>query len=313
MTVQPATPEASEARKRLIAIGLMVLASVCFAALDATAKYLVDETNVPVAQVTWLRFATHVVFSAVVLWPFAFRPSLRSAKPLIQVVRSCFMIVTTVLNFIALKYLQLDQNVTIFFLTPMIVAALAGPILGEWVGWHRVLAIGAGFLGVLVVMHPGVGSFHWAMLLVLGATLGFALYNISTRYLAAVDPPAVTQTYTPLVGLLVMTPFGLAAWQWPQEWWLWILFAGLGFWGGLGHWLLILAHRAAPAPVLAPYMYLGLIWMSFAGYWVFGDIPTTWTLGGGAIVIVAGLYLLARERKSLGGAKAGPASDVDPV
>ncbi len=105
MTVEPATAEASDARKRLIAIGLMVLASVCFAALDATAKYLVDETNVPVAQVTWLRFATHVVFSAVALWPFAFRPSLRSAKPLIQVVRSCFMIVTTVLNFIALKYL----------------------------------------------------------------------------------------------------------------------------------------------------------------------------------------------------------------
>jgi drug/metabolite transporter (DMT)-like permease len=266
-----------------------------------------------VAQVTWLRFATHVVFSAVILWPFAFRPSLRSKKPVIQIVRSCFMIATTVLNFIALKYLQLDQMVTIFFLTPLIVAALAGPLLGEWVGWHRVLAIAAGFLGVLVVMHPGVGSFHWAMLLVLGATLGFAVYNISTRYLAAFDPPAVTQTYTPLVGLLVMTPFGLAAWQWPEEWWLWILFAGLGFWGGLGHWLLILAHRAAPAPVLAPYMYLGLIWMSFAGYLVFGDIPTAWTLGGGAIVIVAGLYLLGRERKTLGGRKGGPASDVDPV
>jgi drug/metabolite transporter (DMT)-like permease len=266
-----------------------------------------------VAQVTWLRFATHVLFSAVVLWPFAFRPSLRSAKPMIQVVRSCFMIATTVLNFIALKYLQLDQSVTIFFLTPLIVAALAGPLLGEWVGWHRVLAIAAGFVGVLVVMHPGIGSFHWAMLLVLGATLGFALYNISTRYLAAFDPPAVTQTYTPLVGVLVMTPLGLAGWQWPHDWWLWVLFAGLGFWGGLGHWLLILAHRAAPAPVLAPYMYLGLIWMSFAGYFVFGDIPTAWTLGGGAIVIVAGLYLLARERKSLGGAKGGPASDVDPV
>jgi len=313
MTLKPATTKASDARHRLIAIGLMVLASVCFAALDATAKYLVDETNIPVAQVTWLRFATHVLFSAVVLWPFAFRPSLRSAKPMIQVVRSCFMIATTVLNFIALKYLQLDQSVTIFFLTPLIVAALAGPLLGEWVGWHRVLAIAAGFVGVLVVMHPGIGSFHWAMLLVLGATLGFALYNISTRYLAAFDPPAVTQTYTPLVGVLVMTPFGLAAWQWPQEWWLWVLFAGLGFWGGLGHWLLILAHRAAPAPVLAPYMYLGLIWMSFAGYFVFGDIPTAWTLGGGAIVIVAGLYLLARERKSLGEAKGGPASDVDPV
>jgi drug/metabolite transporter (DMT)-like permease len=290
----------------------MSLATLCFATLDATAKYLVATKGVPVTQVVWLRFAGHVVFSALVLWPFALAPSLRSAKPPIQVIRSCFMILTTALNFVALKYLQLDQTVTIFFLTPLLVAALAGPLLGEWVGWHRVLAIIAGFAGVLVVMHPGLGAMHWAMLLVLGATFGYALYNIATRYLAGYDPASVTQTYTPLVGVLVMTPFALTAWQWPQDWWLWILFATLGFWGGLGHWLLILAHRIAPAPVLAPYIYLGLIWMSVAGFLVFGDVPTLWTLGGGGIVIVAGLYLLARERKTLGATKGGPAADVEP-
>lgn len=310
MTPRHAPSPPSDHRDTLKAIGLMILATVCFAALDATAKYLAAEKGIPTSQVTWLRFAGHVVFSALVLWPFALPPSLRSAKPLIQVIRSCFMILTTALNFIALKYLQLDQTVTIFFLTPLLVAALAGPLLGEWVGWHRMLAIVAGFIGVLVVMHPGLGEVHWAMLLVLAATVGYALYNVATRYLAAFDPPAVTQTYTPLVGVLVMTPFGLAAWQAPQEWWMWVLFASLGFWGGLGHWFLILAHRVAPAAVLAPYIYLGLIWMSVAGFLVFGDVPTLWTLGGGAIVILAGLYLLARERKMLGAAKGGPASDI---
>jgi drug/metabolite transporter (DMT)-like permease len=180
------------------------------------------------------------------------------------------------------------------------------------VGWHRVLAIVAGFLGVLVVMHPGLGEVHWAMLLVLAATVGYALYNIATRYLAAFDPASVTQTYTPLVGVLVMTPFGLAEWQSPDDWWLWVLFATLGFWGGLGHWFLILAHRIAPAPVLAPYIYLGLIWMSVGGFLVFGDVPTVWTLGGGGIVILAGLYLFARERKMLGATRGGPASEVGP-
>jgi drug/metabolite transporter (DMT)-like permease len=307
MTPHSAPSPPSDHRDTLKAIGLMVLATICFAALDATAKYLAAEKGIPTSQVTWLRFAGHVVFSALVLWPFALPPSLRSAKPLIQVIRSCFMILTTALNFIALKYLQLDQTVTIFFLTPLLVAALAGPLLGEWVGWHRMLAIVAGFVGVLVVMHPGLGEVHWAMLLVLAATVGYALYNVATRYLAAFDPPAVTQTYTPLVGVLVMTPFGLAVWQSPQEWWMWVLFATLGFWGGLGHWFLILAHRMAPAAVLAPYIYLGLIWMSVAGFLVFGDLPTLWTLGGGAIVIVAGLYLLARERKVT---KGGLASDI---
>lgn len=310
MTSPPSSGSHADPSQTLKAIGLMVLATVCFATLDATAKYLVDEVRVPVSQVVWLRFAGHVVFSAVVLWPFALRPSLRSAKPWVQIVRSGFMILTTALNFVALRYLQLDQTITIFFLTPLLVAALAGPLLGEWVGWHRVLAIVAGFVGVLVVMHPGFGEVHWAMLLVLGATFGYALYNIATRYLAAFDPASVTQSYTPLVGVLVMAPFGLAAWQTPQDWWLWVLFASLGLWGGLGHWLLILAHRQAPAPVLAPYIYLGLIWMSVAGFFVFGDVPTGWTLGGGAIVILAGLYLVARERKMLGKAKGGPASDI---
>ncbi len=188
----------------------MALATVCFAALDSTGKYLIVKEGVPVAEVTWLRFVGHVVFSAVVLWPFALKPSLRSARPWVQVFRSMLMVVTTGFNFIALRYLQLDQTVTIFFLTPLLVAALAGPLLHEWVGWHRMLAIIAGFAGVLLVIHPGIGTVHWAMLLALVATLGYALYNLATRYLAAFDPPAVTQTYTPLAGVLLLAPFALA-------------------------------------------------------------------------------------------------------
>ncbi len=264
----------------------------------------------PVAEVSWFRFAGHAVFTALVLWPLAFKPSLRSEKPSVQIVRSALMVVTTGFNFIALRYLQLDQTVTIFFLTPLIVAALAGPLLGEWVGWHRMVAIVAGFLGVLLVMHPGFGTVHWAMLLVLVATLGYALYNLATRYLAAFDPPEVTQTFTPLVGVVVLAPFALSAWQTPHETKVMLLLASLGFWGGLGHWLLILAHRIAPASALAP------VHLSRADLDVGGrlsgvrQVPTLWTLSGAAIVILAGLYLFARERKQMGEAKSGPASDI---
>ena len=310
MTPRKPKVPAAEPITRVKAIGLMMLATLCFALLDSSAKYLVAAEGIPVAQVTWFRFIGHVVFSAVVLWPFALTPSLVSAKPLIQIGRSCLMVVTTGFNFIALRYLQLDQTITIFFLTPLLVAALAGPLLNEWVGWHRMLAIIVGFFGVLIVMHPGIGTVHWAMLLALVATFGYALYNLATRYLAAFDPASVTQTYTPLAGVLILAPFAFTAWHSPTSLGQWLLLASLGFWGGLGHWLLILAHRAAPAPVLAPFIYLGLIWMSAAGFLVFGDVPTWWTLSGAAIVILSGLYLLARERKVLGEAKTGPASDV---
>jgi len=310
MTTRPIPASASDASQRLKAIGLMALATVCFAALDSTGKYLIVKEGVPVAEVTWLRFVGHVVFSAFVLWPFALTPSLRSAKPWVQVFRSALMVVTTGFNFIALRYLQLDQTITIFFLTPLLVAALAGPLLHEWVGWHRMLAIIAGFMGVLLVIHPGIGTVHWAMLLALVATFGYALYNLATRYLAAFDPPSVTQTYTPLAGALILAPLALVSWHWPASAAQWLLLASLGFWGGLGHWLLILAHRSAPAPVLAPFIYLGLIWMSAAGFFIFGNLPTLWTLSGAGIVILSGLYLLARERKLMGVAKGGPASDI---
>ena len=295
---------------RLRAIGLMALATLCFAALDSTGKYLIVTHGIPVIEVSWLRFVGHIVFNAVALWPLAFTPSLRSAKPMVQIFRSGLMVVTTGFNFLALRYLQLDQTITIFFLTPLLVAALAGPLLGEWVGWHRMLAILVGFFGVLLVMHPGIGSVHWAMLVALIATLGYAVYNIATRYLAAFDPATVTQTYTPLAGAIVLAAPALAAWQWPTDAFETLLLASLGFWGGLGHWFLILAHREAPAPVLAPFIYVGLIWMSALGFFVFGDVPTLWTLSGAAVVIVSGLYLLARERKAVGAAKAGPASDI---
>jgi drug/metabolite transporter (DMT)-like permease len=300
----------TDPRHRLKAIGLMALATVCFAGLDATGKYLIAVKGVPVAQVTWLRFVGHVVFSAVALWPFAVKPSLRSAKPGMQWLRSGVMVGTTALNFIALKYLQLDQTITIFFLTPLLVAALAGPLLHEWVGWHRMVAIVIGFLGVLIVMHPGFGGLRWSMLFALAATFSYALYNLSTRYLAHFDPAEVTQTYSPLAGVLVMAPLALATWQWPQDGYAWLLLASLGLWGGLGHWLLILAHRHAPALVLAPFIYLGLIWMSALGYLIFGDVPTLWTLSGAGIVILSGLYLFARERKAMGPQATGPASDI---
>jgi drug/metabolite transporter (DMT)-like permease len=170
------------------------------------------------------------------------------------------------------------------------------------------VAIVVGFFGVLIVMHPGFGTLHWAMLLVLIATFGYAGYNISTRYLARYDPAEVTQTYTPLAGAVLLLPFGIAAWQAPPDALTFVLCASLGLWGGIGHWLLILAHRAAPAAVLAPFIYLGLIWMSAAGFLVFGDVPTWWTLCGAGIVILSGLYLLSRERKVSG--PDGPAADI---
>jgi len=286
---------ASRAR-RLRAIALMCLTILMFAVLDTTGKYLVTTAGMPVSQVVWLRFLSQVVFTLLIFGPLAVIKFAGSNKLGLQITRSTLMFVITVLNFIALKQLQLDQNITIFFLSPLVIAALSGPLLGEWIDWRRALAIGIGFLGVLIVIRPGFGGFQPAYLIAICAMLCYSLYNISTRYLAAFDASEVTFFYSPVVGFVASAPFALMYWQSPQDLTTWILLLSMGASGGLGHWLLILAHRDAPAPILAPFVYTGLLWVGLGGYIVFGDVPAYWTIGGCAIVIASGIYLIHREQ-----------------
>ena len=293
------TPAAEGARpeNHILAIGLMCCAVTVFSMLDAAAKYLADDMGVPVLQVIWMRFFWHAVLTVLVFGLVMQREVFRSNKPPHQLVRSLLVAVTTGFNFAAIKYLQLDQTITIFFLTPLLVAGLAGPILGEWVGWRRLLAIVAGFIGVLLVTRPGFGGIHWAVLYSFAATITYAFYSIHTRYMAAHDTPEVNLFYTALAGALLGAPIGMAVWEWPGDGLAWGLFLWLGLTGMIGHWLLILAFKYAPAPVVAPFIYVALLSMIGLGYVVFGDLPTPWTLAGGAVVIGSGLYLLYRERR----------------
>jgi drug/metabolite transporter (DMT)-like permease len=281
---------------RMAAIGLMCCTILFFSMLDAAAKYLVMVASLPVFQCIWLRFVSHAAFSFVAFGPRTFVGSLRSARPGLQMLRGILLFATTGFNFAALRYLQLDQVATIYFLTPFVVAILAGPFLGEWIGWRRLLAIMIGFSGVLLVTRPGFGGIHWAVSYSFASTLSYACYIILTRYLARHDPSMVTQIYSPLAGVVMLAPLALWVWEWPQDLGTWALLLSTGVSGGIGHYLLILAHRRAPAPVLAPFTYLNIVTQTTFGFLVFSQLPSAWTLAGGSVIITSGLYLLYRER-----------------
>lgn len=283
---------------RMMAIGLMVCAIGCFSLLDASAKYLVVFGGLPVLQLIWFRFLSHTAFSFFAFGPRNFISSIRSTRPGLQVLRGVLLFTTTGCNFAALRYLQLDQVATIFFLSPFIVAVLAGPFLGEWIGWRRLMAVMVGFSGVILVTRPGFGGIHWAVIYSFAATSFYACYIVLTRYLAGHDHSLVTQIHSPLAGVVMLAPIGLWVWEWPTETWQWLLMLSTGVSGGFGHYLLILAHSRAPAPVLAPFTYVGLIFQSTMGFVVFADVPSLWTLAGGTIIISSGLYLLYREYRT---------------
>lgn len=288
------------------AIALMILAITFFSALDTSAKYLGQHYGMPVTQVAWSRFLGQFLglFVLVPLLGSLSLPDLFRTKHLkLQLVRSVLMASTTVLNFLALQTLRLDQAITIVFLAPLVVALLAGPFLGEWVGWRRLVAIAIGFAGVAVAMAPtdltaGTSGFNIGVLYSLSAMLAYALFMLLTRYMAAFDPPMVTLFYSMFVGTFLGAPLAYLAWTTPPDLQAWLMLASLGFFGGMGHWLFLHAYRLAPASAVAPFLYFQLISMISFGYIVFADVPDLQTLTGAAIVVASGIYLFNRERKS---------------
>lgn len=281
-------------RERYVGIGLMCAALVCFACLDASAKWL--GRSMDPLQVTWVRYAVSVVIVSAVLNPWSRPGLLRTKKPWLQGIRSMLLFSSTALNFIALQYLQLAETVSIMFATPMLVALLGGPILGEWVGPRRLIAIAIGFLGVLVIARPGLGSMHPAALLTMIGVVCYAFYNLLTRMLAEHDSSDTTMFYSGIAGVVVMTPVLPFFWSMPSGWDVWLAMLLAGGFGSLGHWFIIEAHRKAPVGILAPFIYTQIVWMVLLGWLFFDQLPDRWTYIGGSIVIGSGLYLLYRER-----------------
>lgn len=284
----------AEARRRLVGIGLMVGAFATFAMLDATAKYLV--TSLGVGLLVFARYAFALLFVAIWIWQQGGASLLVTGNGVLQVVRGLLLIVSTGFNFVALGYLQLAQTSSIAFSNPLWVCALSPLLLGERVGPRRWFAVMIGFVGVLLIIRPGTDGFHWAMLLSLVSALSTALYQIATRKVGAEDRALTSLFYASLVGSLAAVPLAPLGWVMPDIG-QWGLLALMGFYGMFGHFMLTQAHRMAPAPVLAPFVYVQIIWMTLIGFVLFGDVPDAMTVAGASVVVASGLYVFYRERR----------------
>jgi drug/metabolite transporter (DMT)-like permease len=289
------TDLAHHRRQRLTGIALMCGAVAMFACLDTVAKYL--NTEMGSLQVAWARYTSAFLLTLIVSNPFTHRGLLRTKSVKLQITRSVLLVGSTALNFLALRWLQLDEALSIIFTFPFIVAIASGPMLGEWIGWRRWSAICVGFGGVLLITRPGFGGMHPAALLSFAATICYGLYAVITRIVSRVDSNQTSLFFTNFVGALLLLPVIPFVWTTPENWGIAFMMMGTGVLGSAGHFLLISGHRLAPAAVLSPFVYTQLIWVVILGYLVFDHVPTGWTMAGAAVVIGSGLYLLYRERK----------------
>jgi hypothetical protein len=165
-----------------------------------------------------------------------------------RLVRGLLLLNSTWMNFIAMQYLQLAQTVSIGFMAPLMVSLLAGPMLGEWAGPRRIIAIAVGFMGVLIITRPGSGAIHSAALLSVLGMFSYACMLLMTRRLTAVDSPETTMFYSSLAGAVILAPIALMSWKAPGTALEWGVVALCGFGGAVGHWMLIQAQRYTDAP-----------------------------------------------------------------
>ncbi len=280
----------------LEALGCFLLAQFLFNLVDATGKYLVRDF--PVVTVVWARQV--LFFVAMAAYVAALRnPGLLCARhPRLQVGRGVALFAFAGFLFAALKYLPQAEAVAISFVAPLLILVLAGPLLGERVGWARWTAAGAGFAGMLIVVRPGSGLAAVGVAFALATLAANAAFQLLSRKLALLDHPITTVFYSSLIGMLAATlilPFGLPE-RWPNAWET-ALFLSFGVTGTLSHLLLIRAYRLAPASFIAPFIYVHIVQATVAGLVFFGQFPDAVTLAGIAIILTSGAGIALYERR----------------
>jgi drug/metabolite transporter (DMT)-like permease len=281
---------------RLAGVGLYLAAVGVFASMDATTKVLV--VGLPPTEVMWARFGFHLLVMATALgaWrgPRAPRAPWRPRALRVQVVRSLALAVCNLLYALALQRVPLAECTAINFVGPVLTVALAAVWLGEQVGWRRWAGLVAGLAGVMIVLRPGFGAVAPAGLFAFASALVYSVYQILTRRLAGVDTAGTTILHTGLWATLATSFLLPFVWVRPSLQG-WLLMGLLGALGGVGHYLLVLAYERAPASLIAPLSYVGMLFATLYGVLLFGEVPDAGTLLGAPVIAAGGLLVLSAE------------------
>jgi len=271
---------------------LSVAATSMFTCNDTLVKWLTQSHPIP--QLVWARYFFHFLLMLLLFRPSRPMALLHSQRPVLQVFRAVLLLLSTGFFFTAIHHIPMADATAIGLVGPLIATLLAVPMLGEKIGIRRIAACTVGFIGALIIIRPGFGMMHWAVVLPLCSSCVYAVFQILTRRIGGSDAPLTTLFYTAIVGTAVSSAVVPFFWQ-PVDWARWPLLVLIGMVGGGGHYLVIRAYQLAPVGVLAPFAYFQLVTATLLGFLVFGQLPDQWTVVGAVILTCSGLYVLYRE------------------
>lgn len=276
-------------------IFLMIATTIVFAIQDGISRHLAGEYNVMMVVMIRYWFFAAFVIAISARKAGGLKAAAATNQPFLQAFRGILLAAEICVAVLSFTLLGLVESHAIFACYPLLVAALSGPILGEKVGWRRWAAIGTGFIGILIILEPGVTVFAIEALIPLASALMFAVYGLLTRYVSRQDSAATSFFWTGITGAIFMTAVGIWFWEAmaPTDW-IWMGF--LCMTGALGHYLLIRAYEVAEASAVQPFAYLQMPFSSIIGILIFGDVLRENVALGAGLVVAAGLFTLFRAR-----------------
>ena len=289
-----ASKPSSEQSRVVAGVLLACLAFGSFAAADATAKFLSEDYAV--LQILFLGAAFAFLPTLAFIWRIEGLASIRPQRPSLCLARGALTALSVLAIVWSFTRLPLAEGYALAFTAPLIVTALSGWLLQELVSRRQWLAVFIGFLGVLVILRPGLSTVNAGHAAALGSAFLFALSLILLRKLGASETSAALLATCFLVPLAMYLPFLASVWVTPADSFTWFLMVGIGIASGCGQAALVLAFRCAPAAVVSPFQYSQLIWGIAFGATLFGDLPDVGMLTGALLVIGSGWALLSEAR-----------------
>ena len=277
-----------------LAIFYMNVATFVFAASSAASKWLVE--SYPIGEVLFTRTLVSLIVCCIFILPQTGLAVFRTQRLRHHFLRSASQGVSQSFLLFALTMMPLAGAIAINFSAPLFATLASALVLKEPVGAARWTALLVGFCGVLIVTHPGAGTFQIGALFALGNAV---LYGSVTAGVRSMTRTESAETLT-LYQLALLTAFFalFLPWTWTVPTAsdaVWIALNGAS--NAIGQYLWTRALHLAPASAVAPFYYLSLIWASILGFLVWGEMPTVSLVIGSAIVAGSGLFLLWRETK----------------
>ena len=280
----------------MLGIVLMVLTVMTFSTQDGFSRLLAGNYNtLMVVMVRYWVFGAFVMVLAL-RRPEGFRAAVTSNRPGTELLRAMLLVAEVCIIVYGYTLIGLINSHAVFAVCPLLIVALSGPVLGERISWQRWAAVGAGCLGVLVILRPGGEVFSWAALLPLISALMFATYSVLTRLTTRDAPSFPSFFWPPVIGAVVMTAIGLPFWEMvtPRDA-LFLLIYGLL--SVLSNWLLQKTYETAEASRVQPFAYLQIVFTAGIGMVFFGEELHLQVVVGVVIVVMAGIYALIQQRR----------------